>query len=171
MKKLLIATCFVMASSLFAQQQGGCVAIGVGSQQKGNGRFDTTFSATGVIDVDFSVLFTQGAAKRFSGAHRVEFRIYTPKGHLYQSIAIPFTVDAAVKGKKVTIPDYPQPISTQLLTPVSYNNASHLAASVRLPVAGTPILTNSLYGTWTAQAYVDGETVGCSKPVSFQITQ
>lgn len=171
MKNVALAiTLTVTAAFPLAAQQGGCIGVAVGSEQKNAGKFDTVFSATEIIDVDFSVLLTPGAARRFAGSHVVEFRIHTPRGHLYQSIAIPFSSDANAKGKKVIVPGYPQPIETQLLTEVSTDNGKNLRATVRLPVAGTAIVANSLYGMWTAQAYVDGETLACSKPVTFTLT-
>lgn len=155
------------ASSLQAE----CVAIAVGSEQKNAGKFDATFSATKIIDLDFSVVFTPGGAKRFlNGNHEVEFRVFTPRGHLYQSVAIPFTADPSRKNEKVKVEGYPDPMPLRLLNDVTYNKGNHVRVSAPLPVAGTAIMSNSLYGTWMAQAYVDGETVPCSKAVSFTLT-
>lgn len=171
MKKLALAlVAFAITAPLFAQQ-GGCVGMAFSSDQKNKGKFDASFSATQVIDVDLSVLFHPGIAAKFAGDHKVEVRIYTPRGHLYQSMTIPFTSDPSRKGNHVTIDGYPQQLETQLLEEVSTSNGKQLRTFVRLPVAGTPILTNSIYGTWSAQAYVDDEPVACSKPAKFQITQ
>lgn len=171
MKKLIVVFSLLVSATSLMAQQGGCIGVAIGSPEKNRGKFDATFSATEIIDLEFSLLFTPGAEKRFGNDHRVEFRISTPKGHLYQSITIPFTGDPAKNGKRVIVPGYPQPMETQLLTDVSTSNGKNLRAKVLLPVAGTAIIANSLYGSWTAQAFVDGETVPCSKPATFTITQ
>lgn len=171
MKKLALAfAIFVFAAPLYAQQ-GGCVGVNFSSDQKGRGKFDSTFSATEIIDVDLSVLFPPGVAAKFAGDHTVEVRIYTPRGHLYQSMAVPFTSDPSNKGKHVSVSGYPQQLETQLLQEVTTSNGKQLRVFVQLPVAGTPIVSNSMYGTWSAQAYVDDAPVACSKPSHFQITQ
>ena len=41
--------------------------------------------------------------------------------------------------------------------------------TTRLPVAGTTIVNNSLYGTWKAEAFFEGERTACAKPRSFVI--
>lgn len=157
----------------FAQNEGngGCVSVVVGSDQKNRGNFDSIFSATQIIDVDFSVLFTPGAARRFAdGTHVIDFRIFTPKAHLYQSIAIPVTYDSSRNGKPAVVPGYPRAVPTQMLSATTYQNAQHLRAAARLPVAGTQIVTNSLYGTWSAQVFIDGESKPCSSAATFTIT-
>lgn len=170
MKRLVFALLFAAAAFPLAAQSTahGCVAVTVGSPQKNGGRFDTAFSATQVIDVDFSIVFTPGAAHQFAGDHLVEFRIYGPRGHLYQSMTIPFSADAA-NGRKVAVPSYPAPLESKTLAPTQYNGAQHMYVAATLPVAGTSIVTNGLYGAWSAQAYVDGDPVACSQAARFTI--
>ncbi|HEX8172989.1 MAG TPA: hypothetical protein VF824_20820 [Thermoanaerobaculia bacterium] len=171
MKKLALALAtFALAAPLFAQS-GGCVGVAFGSEQKNKGKFDAVFSATQVIDVDLSVLFHPGTVKQYAGNHKVEVRIYTPRGHLYQSMTVPFTADASRKGSHVAIEGYPQTLETQLLEEVTTASGKQLRAFVRLPVAGTPIVTSSIYGTWSAQAYVDDAPIACSKPATFRVTE
>lgn len=171
MKKLAIALVLAAAALPLAAQSSshGCVAVTVGSPQKNGGRFETSFSATQVIDIDFSIVFTPGAAQRLSGDHLVEFRISGPRGHLYQSMAIPFTADDA-HGRKVSVPAYPTPVEAKSLAPTQYNGSQHLYVAATLPVAGTSIVSNGLYGEWTAQAYVDGDPLACSQAARFTIT-
>lgn len=171
MKKLIVVAVAVLAAAVPAlAQQGGCVAVAVSSEQKSGGKFDTSFSAVEVIDIDFSVVFTPGAAKRFlDGDHLVEFRILTPRGHLYQSMTLPFTADPAKKGAKVKVEGYPDPMPTRGLDDVVYEKGNHVRVFTRMPVAGTPIIWSSLYGVWTAQAFVDGESVPCAKAAKFTI--
>ncbi len=148
---------------------GGCVGIAFGSEQKNRGNFEATFSANEILDVDISVLFTLGILNQFKGSHVLEVKVFTPRGYLYQSLSIPFSSDEKNKGKSEVVRNYPHAIPVQVLEPVTWNNGKNYRARVRLPVGGTAISTNSLYGAWTAQAFVDGESLPCSKAVSFTI--
>jgi hypothetical protein len=170
MKKLTFAfALFAFAAPLFAQS-GGCTGLVFGSEQKARGKFDTTFSATQIIDLDLSVTFPPGVANKFTGDHVAEVRIMTPRGHLYQSMSVPFTSDASRKGAAVSVNGYPDKLPLRVLDEVTAGNGKQLRVFVTLPVAGTPIMTNSMYGTWTAQAFIDGEPLACSKPAPFTIT-
>ncbi|MHB0971491.1 MAG: hypothetical protein ACYC7A_05660 [Thermoanaerobaculia bacterium] len=153
-------------TEVFAQ---GCVGIATNSQQHSGGQFTESFSATEVLDIDLWVLFTPGSVKRFADDHTVEVKIFTPRGYLYQSIAIPFSSTASKKGKGRKLDGYPHPIATTVLQDVAWKNGKYLGTNVRLPVGGTMITTSSLYGTWSAEAYVDGEPLRCSQPAKFTI--
>ena len=171
MRGVVYALLAALAFSIPAFAGTGCVGVAISSDQSDGGKFGTTFSATQIVDVDFSILFPPGVAKQFAGDHLVEFRIFTPRGGLYQSVTIPFTSDTNRAGQLIHVEGYPDPQALHLLGDVTYNNAKHSRVFVRLPVAATPIITNSLYGTWSAGAYVDGDAISCSKPASFVITQ
>lgn len=154
-----------------AAQAGGCAGLAFSSAQKNAGAFDTTFSATKVLDVDLFVLFTPGVVNRFSaGDHQLEVRVFTPRGFLYQSIAIPFTSDSTKHGKPQKLDGYPHAKPVQGLRDVTFGKGKFLGTAVRLPVGGTMISTNSLYGTWQAEAFIDGEALKCSQPATFSIT-
>lgn len=149
----------------FAQ---GCIGMATGSEQV-KGGFASEFSATSILDIDVWVLFTPGTAKRLSGDHSVEVRFKTPGGYLYQSTTIPFSADPKLKGKERKLDGYPHPLATQGLQEVTWKNGKQLGTSVRLPVAGTYVMTNSLYGTWSAEAFVDGEAMPCAQALEFTI--
>jgi hypothetical protein len=150
---------------------GTCVGVALGSLQKNKGRFDATFSATQIIDLDVSVLFTNSSSSRLRGDHKAEIRLFTPRGHLYQSFLIPFTSDTSKRGKSVFVPGYPQPLPMQVVQPVANGNLKYLRAFTTLPVAGTPILMNSMYGTWTADAVLDDAKSPCSTRSKFTLTK
>ena len=171
MKKALIVLSFLLPLPLVAQPNGttgGCVAVAVNAD---GGGYASSFSATKVLDLGFSIFFTPGSVNRFAGTRRVEFRIITPRGHLYQSMTIPFSADAGAKGQKVHVDGYRDPQDVVLLADATYLNNKHLRVGVTLPVAGTPIVTNSLYGDWRAEAVVDDEPLPCAQPALFTITQ
>jgi len=161
-----------------------CLAVVVGSpQQLGNGNgqknddereFEsgaTTFAATNVTDIEFAIVFSPQVASQFSSVHLVEFRVFTPSGNLYESLSLPITTDAKRAGERHRVPGYPDLVPVQVLKPITHGNGNGLFAKVKLPVAGTPILSNSLYGTWKADALVEEQTTSCSTPASFTITR
>jgi hypothetical protein len=171
--KALIATLTIAAAlpAVAQNRSGGCAAVVAGSPERNRGSFQESFKATEVIDIDLSVLFTPGTINRFAGDHEVQVRIFTPNGHFYQAIDVPFTADSTPKGRQRKLEGYPLPVDVQSLTEVERKGSKHYAVSARLPVAGTLITSNSIYGQWSAVAFVDGESLGCSSPASFTISQ
>ena len=183
MRTIALATAFALALPLFAAKPDkSCLAVAVGSKQalsnKGNNNDErefegdvATFSATKVLDVQFAIIFSNQVAKQFSNAHDVEFRVYTPQGNLYQSITVPITNDPKRTGERHRVPGYPDLVPVQVLQPIKHGNGNGLFATVTLPVAGTPIISNSLYGQWRAEALVEDEIAPCAQPAYFVITQ
>jgi hypothetical protein len=166
-----LAVVLVTSLPLSAQtRQGGCVRVVAGSDQKNGGAFDSVFSATGVLDIDLGILLTPGTVNRFSDVGVFEFRIFGPTGALYESKKVPFTSDPSKRGKPVNVEGYPHPMPLQELKSVSFDRQKHFEAWVRMPVAGTPIINNSLYGTWTVAAYINGDNLPCAADTTFEIT-
>ena len=135
----------------------------------GESRTATTFSATRILDLDFAVLFAPTV--RTAEPHVVEFRVYTPKNNLYQTMSVPFTTDVQRKGQRLSVPGYPDVVPVRVLSKVTHKKAKGLIATTRLPVAGTPIVNNSLYGVWRAEVVIDGAPARCGAPLQFTITQ
>ena len=91
-------------------------------------------------------------SRKLTGHHSLEFKIYTPKGNLYQSMTRPFDADAPIpEGARRRRSRRFQEVSTVL------------------PVAGTSIVTSSMYGTWKVEAFLDGNDRRCSRPRKFVI--
>ena len=105
------------------------------------------FSAAEVLDLEFQVVLP--ADTSFAG-RRLELKLFTPKGHLYQTLAVPAATAASKASTKK-------------------RRARYQTVTARLPVAGTTIVNNSLYGTWKAEAYFEGEPTACAKARSFVI--
>ena len=183
MRTIALFTALAIALPLFAAKPDkSCLAVAVGSKEalsnKGNNKDErefeggvTTFSATQVLDVQFAIIFSVQVSKQFSNAHNVEFRVYTPQGNLYQSITIPVTNDPKRAGERHRVPGYPDLVPVQVLQPINHGKGQGLFATVTLPVAGTPIVSNSLYGEWRAEALVEDEIAPCAQPATFVITQ
>lgn len=106
------------------------------------------FSAAEVLDLEFRIVIPADASR---AGRPLELKLFTPKGHLYQTLAIP--AGASAPGR-LTAPK---------------RRAGHQTLTARLPVAGTTIVNNSLYGTWKAEAYFEGERTACAKPRTFVI--
>jgi len=183
MKTITLITAFAVALPLFAAKPDkSCLAVAVGSKQalSSHGNSDderefegnvATFSATKVLDIQFAIIFSKQVAKQFANAHNVEFRVYTPQGNLYQSISIPITNDPDRAGERHRIPGYPDLVPVQVLQSINHGNGKGMFATVTLPVAGTPIVSTSLYGEWKADAVVEDEATPCSTPATCVSTQ
>jgi len=148
-----------------------CLTVAASSAQQHAGAFAGRFQATQVLDVDLSVLFSARAAGRLAGDHVVEVRVYTPKGNLYQSIELPFTADSGRRNQERRLPGHPEPLALRGLAAATLNRSLFFAVKATLPVAGTPILNNSLYGQWTAEAFVDGASAACGPKGTFTISE
>ncbi len=112
-----------------------CVAVQVTSP--GQPSPDGVFSASRVYDLQLRALVMR---RMVAGPHLLELRLYTPNGHLYQALSVPFS------------DGWP-------------------AVNATLPVAGTAIMTSSLYGRWRVEPHLDGSSVPCGRSRSFVIQQ
>ena len=82
------------------------------------------YSAAKVDDLEI----TATIAPQVRGTHRLALKVFTPRGHLYQTLSVPFAGPSAPSRRR-------PPIVSQKV-------------SARLPVSGTLIVTSSLYGRW-----------------------
>lgn len=105
------------------------------------------FSAAKIMDIELQAY----VSRRMSGHHRLEFKVYTPKGNLYQSMNLSFDADAPP-------PENP-----------TRNSRRYQKVSAVLPVAGTSIVSSSMYGTWKVEAFLDGNEQRCARPTKFEI--
>jgi len=153
---VIVASMSVAAGDAAAQQaappRAACRSVWVTAPTFGKParrlRKPLTFSAAEVLDLEFQVVIPANAS---SAGPSLELKLFTPKGHLYQTLAVP----AASQASGTAAPPK--------------RRARYRTVTARLPVAGTTIVNNSLYGTWKAEAYVDGERTACAKARSFVI--
>lgn len=177
MTLLLTAAVVLMAApeSHAAKKDKSCLAVLVGSPQVDprESRWTTSpsFSATGVLDVEFAILFSKQIAAQFDSVHMVEFRVYTPTGALYEAITIPMTTNRNRAAERHRVPGYPDLVPVRVLESVNHGLGQGMFAKVKLPIAGTPIVSNSLYGVWKATALVEDEPAFCGTPAEFTITE
>jgi|MudIll2142460700_1097286.scaffolds.fasta_scaffold389600_1 hypothetical protein len=126
---------------------GACVAVRVASPKAPAAR-QAVFSASKVVDLRIETHF----ARSLRGARRLELRVFTPQGYLYQTLAVPFDASPPAADRQAPRP----PLRS---------------VGVRLPVAGTAITTNSLYGRWRVVPFLDDEAEPCGRERAFVIDQ
>jgi hypothetical protein len=149
-----------------------CEAIQVLSPQSKQHRRIRGFSATEILDLQFRVLLSQP----MGGEHRLDLKVYTPDGQLYQTLTVPFqALDGARPGHarrgKRKLADYPQPIEEAEISMTRKDPKGHGWVLATLPVAGTSIVASSLYGRWTAEAFLDSALTSCGAAAPFVITE
>ena len=123
-----------------------------------------SFSATGILDLTFTVLFPPAT----EGEHLVELRVFTPDAQLYRSLAVPFARGAQPNAARA-IEGYARPVPQQPLKEVSRGSGLFAAASTTFPVAGTDIVSSGLYGRWRVEAYLDGAEQRCAPAAPFTL--
>ncbi len=110
-----------------------------------------SYSAVQIQDV----LFTAMLSPTLQGEHRLNLRLYTPHGHLYQTLKVP-----------VIAPPPPPPHGRRKPAP-----RQPIVVSARLPVAGTSIVASSLYGRWRVVPHLDDAEEPCGRALRFEITR
>jgi hypothetical protein len=96
------------------------------------------FSATAILDLEFRTAVASPA-----GHHVLEIHVETPGGQLYQVLSAPFAASAEAEAPARSI------------------------VSARLPIAGTPIVSHSLYGRWRVRPHLDGAPLPCGRGRTF----
>lgn len=172
---LLLMACG-LSNALPAQNQGhgkdnhskmlACAAVLFSSAEEHGGRFDAAFSASKTADLTISVLFPED----YSGKHALDLKLYTPNGYFYQSLTVPIVL-AEDDDHEERLKDYPNPVKTNVLRKIKYQDQEYWKADIAFPVGGTAVTTNSLYGVWTVQLFVDGSTTSCAGPTPVTIKQ
>ena len=114
------------------------------------------FSAIRMLDLNLTVRFADG----FSGDHLLHLKLYTPKGHHYQTLSVWIASDLGHTKSLRRIEGYPRPEAVRPLNEAGSLSPPEVTLSV--PVGGTPIVTNSIFGMWTAEAYLDDQNEACS---------
>lgn len=124
-------------------------AVQVSSPQTAprSGDYVPSFSATAILNLRIRTLVGQAA-----GPGTLYLRLFTPRGHLYQTLIVPYTVPR-VGGA---------PFPARLV---------RTAIDATLPVAGTSIMTDGLYGQWVVEPWLGGATTPCGPARTFAIGQ
>jgi hypothetical protein len=123
------------------------------------------YVATEILDLKFTI---EMPADRLGVSHVLEALFRCPDGHLYQNMAVPFTATIQQVTAR-TLAGYPFPLSVQFAQPREKAGSTVAAIEFRLPVAGTAIVSHSLYGDWRIELVLDGVPVECVHGEEFRI--
>lgn len=145
-----------------------CPKVTVSKVEKPNVRGKWRFSAARSTDLLFHVVFK----KNFDSEHVVTLKVFTPKGHMYRQYDVPVTSDSSKgSGAVKQLDGYPYPVKVQVANPVEVDGIKKKVVDVRFPVAGSTIVTSSLYGKWRVELYLDDATEPCGQPRAFRILE
>jgi hypothetical protein len=127
-----------------------------------------SFSASRTTDLILHVLFDRSLDTDLM----VTLKVYTPKGHLYRQYDVPLASGYDKRATKARrIPGYPYPVPVQTTSTVKAGKRKYESADIPMPVAGTAIVTSSLYGRWSVEVCLDGASEPCRKPTFFHLRQ
>jgi len=132
-----------------------CLALEVSSPREARQRgtdwhpSKTAFSASRSLDLLFRTQLH--LHPEHEQTHTLEFRVRAPRGFLYQSLAVPVSAPPAAPAARTQHRVTPAP------------QRSTVGVSATLPVAGTAITTNSLYGRWSVEPLLDGAPCGAAR--------
>ena len=153
---------------------GRCTGVRVTASDRAAPPKNMTFSSRETLDLVLRPRMRQD----LQGDHLMELKVFTPRGFLYQAIALPFVGAAApdARGQQAAaapsrlVPGYPRPLEAQRLVPVRTSaTRGEYELVARLPVAGTSITLSSIYGTWSVQPFLDGQAEPCGPATRFTI--
>ncbi len=172
---LAAALAFLLAGSAVAGE-GACTGIEVrsgtlpfadGFERGGASAWGgaPSFRATRILDLDLEVRFAG-----LSGDHVLHVKLLTPKGHHYQTLTAPVATGESRAGTMRRVEGYPRPLAVLVARPTQGGEGGETAVAQKLPVAGTAIVSNALYGEWTATAFLDDEVASCGASAGFFIT-
>jgi hypothetical protein len=128
-----------------------CPKVTVSKVEKPNVRGKWRFSAARSTDLLFHVVFKNN----FDSEHVVTLKVFTPNGHIYRQYDVPVASDGSKRSNAVKqLDDYPYPVKVQVVNPVEVDGVKKKVVDVRFPVAGSTIITSSLYGKWRVELYL-----------------
>jgi hypothetical protein len=133
-----------------------CGAVTVSNPERPHAR--DPFSVRKTLDLQFRMR----VRTRDEESHVVSFRVLTPNGHLYQELQAP----PEVKKNKENDDDDRDDRGDH-----DDHDRRMSRVSARLPVAGTFIVTSSLFGQWRVVPYIDDDPEPCAAPSVFRIEQ
>lgn len=175
-KNALLTTTLTVATALLAAagfaQVGppttNCPHVVVSSAENPTEAAVNHFSAVKTTDLVFHVMFTGEVAKD----HVVTLNVYTPHGHLYRRLDVPVApARGNVPAGTRRLQGYPYPVKVRTPVQRTVGGKRYAVVDVTLPVAGTSIVTSSLYGRWQVEVVMDGARQPCPGRRSFYITQ
>ena len=150
-------------------ERRACVAVEVTSPQDPSAPLHApAFSATRIIDLRMTAV-----VRAAPGRGVLRFKVYTPGGFLYQSLAAPYVVAPpgghAVRLRTQVVDGFADPLREQEAVPAASREPSRYRVTGSLPVAGTLITTSGLYGVWTVEPWFQDAARPCGPRQAFVI--
>jgi len=136
----------VRIEALGSTSSPSTLSEGKAPKAKARPRNGHRFSAREILDLRFDVLLRE---RDPSGL--VEVALYTPSGHLYETLKAELDPDEAALGRP------------------SYRGRRARVVAATLPVAGSYITRRSIYGEWRAEVRLDGAGTACTRHESFTL--
>jgi hypothetical protein len=151
------------AASAEAAPRMSCVALEIVSPQDSSrqGRVPE-FSATAIIDVRFTTVL-----RRPDEHGLLRLKLFTPSGYLYQTLSVPFVAAGASAPQARHIDGSSRAVTEQRAARGA--TAADYRVEARLPVAGTLIANEGLFGRWTVEPWIEGAPVPCLAARTFVI--
>ncbi len=153
----------LLAGPLAAQsaKAPACVGVKVGSTPV-LASFDELkgFSARAILDLNFRIVLPgEGTPEALT------LKIYTPRGHLYQEIVVPVAPEGSAERERV-VAGYPAPLKVARVRRLraADGRPARGVDAPPFPVAGTHVVSSSLYGEWRVEAWPQGASEACSSP-------
>lgn len=145
--------------------QSLCAAVTVTADQRPSYSTPPAFNAVRTLQLEYHIELSSPV----TGQHVIEVDVATPNGHRYQVLTAPVSDDPSHEGVPTRVTGYPYPVPIRALHLSTSRGQEVQGTTLRLPVAGTPILSNSLLGTWSLRVRLDGADVSCNGPELFQL--
>jgi hypothetical protein len=151
------------AASGEAAPRMSCIAVEIVSPQDSSrqGRVPE-FSASAIIDIRFTAVL-----RRPDDHGLVRLKLFTPRGHLYQTLSVPFVANGAAAPQARNIDGSSRSTLEQRAEPAA--TAADYRVEARLPVAGTLIANEGLFGRWTVEPWLEGASTPCLAARAFVI--
>ena len=118
-------------------------------------------SATTTEDARFSIRLDGPLQTRMV----LQLSLVLPGGHRYQTLTVPVAPEDTTAGRR-RLAGFPLPVeehAVQLRADDSASEGLGRFVDVPFPVGGTAIVSSSLYGEWTVEAAVAGESCASTK--------
>lgn len=127
-----------------------------------------SFSAARSADLVFHVLFDRSLEEE----RVVTLKVFTPNGHLYRRFDVPLASGNENSPESARhLPGYPYPVRVPKPKTVKVNGRKFESVDVLFPVAGSTIITSSLYGRWNVEVFLDDAPDPCGKPTFFHLKE
>ncbi len=162
-----IAFLVTLTLGLYTMAQNPCASVFVSHSAEAPIRAASqSFSIMDVENLYVHVIFSGDT----EGEHIVNAKFFTPHGHLYQQIDIPINLSESFSPTSTRrVPGYPRPIKVQVAQSYRAAVPNGKSVSIVLPVAGTNIVDNAMYGFWSVDVDLDFGSRNCAGAVVFEV--